>query len=69
MLGRIDVASPNWFRAPTWAMPTVIVVYIWKNLGYEAVIYLAGLQAVPRELHEAARVDGAGHLRTTLTQH
>jgi ABC-type sugar transport system permease subunit len=41
-------------------MPMVIIVYIWKNLGYATVVYLAGLQTVPRELYEAARVDGAG---------
>lgn len=55
-----SINSPNWFRDPNWAMPAVIVVYIWKNLGYAVVIYLAGLQSVPRELYEAARVDGAG---------
>ena len=41
-------------------MPAVIVVYVWKNLGYSVVIFLAGLQGIPRELYEAARVDGAG---------
>jgi multiple sugar transport system permease protein/sn-glycerol 3-phosphate transport system permease protein len=42
-----------------WAMPAVIIVYVWKTAGYAAVIFLAGLQAIPRELYEAARVDGA----------
>src|SRR5262249_46560959 len=51
--------SPNWYNDPNWAMPMVIIAYIWKNLGYAVVIYLAGLQAIPRELYEAARVDGA----------
>jgi multiple sugar transport system permease protein/sn-glycerol 3-phosphate transport system permease protein len=41
-------------------MPAVIIVYVWKNLGYAVVIYLAGLQGIPRELYDAARVDGAG---------
>lgn len=59
LLGGLGIDSPNWFRDPSWAMPAVIVVYIWKNLGYAVVIYLAGLQAVPRDLYEAARVDGA----------
>lgn len=40
-------------------MAAVIIVYVWKNLGYAVVIYLAGLQAIPRELYEAAYVDGA----------
>jgi multiple sugar transport system permease protein/sn-glycerol 3-phosphate transport system permease protein len=43
-------------------MPAVIIVYVWKNLGYAVVIYLAGLQSVPADLHEAAKVDGAGPL-------
>ncbi|CAN5618903.1 sugar ABC transporter permease [soil metagenome] len=51
--------SPNWLLDPHWAMPAVIMVYVWKNLGYAVVIYLAGLQAIPRELYEAALVDGA----------
>jgi multiple sugar transport system permease protein/sn-glycerol 3-phosphate transport system permease protein len=41
-------------------MPAIIIVYIWKNVGFTTVIYLAGLQAIPRDLYEAARVDGAG---------
>jgi multiple sugar transport system permease protein/sn-glycerol 3-phosphate transport system permease protein len=52
--------SPNWLRDTTWAMPAIIIVYIWKNLGFAAVIYLAGLQGIPQDLYEAARLDGAG---------
>lgn len=44
---------------PTWAMVWVIVVGVWKNVGFYAVMYLAGLQSIPRELYEAAAVDGA----------
>jgi sn-glycerol 3-phosphate transport system permease protein len=43
-------------------MPAVIIVYVWKNLGFTAVIYLAGLQAIPKDLYEAAKIDGAGPL-------
>lgn len=60
ILGKAGITSPNWYNDPDWAMPMVIIVYIWKNLGYATVVYLAGLQTVPRELYEAARVDGAG---------
>jgi ABC-type sugar transport system permease subunit len=56
----VGLTSPNWFRDSAWAMPAVIIVYVWKNLGYAVVIYLAGLQSVPEDLHEAAKVDGAG---------
>jgi multiple sugar transport system permease protein/sn-glycerol 3-phosphate transport system permease protein len=52
--------SPNWLLDPAWAMAAVIIVHVWKNLGYAVVIFLAGLQAIPRELYEAAVVDGAG---------
>ena len=41
-------------------MPAIIIVYIWKNLGFATVIFLAGLQAIPQDLYEAAKVDGAG---------
>jgi sn-glycerol 3-phosphate transport system permease protein len=58
------VASPQWFNDPDLTLVMVIVVYVWKNMGYAAVIYLAGLQTVPRDLIEAAAIDGAGSWRT-----
>ena len=60
MLSTFDIRSPVWLNDPNWAMPAVIIVYIWKNLGFAAVIYLAGLQGIPKDLYEAAKVDGAG---------
>ncbi len=60
LLDRLGIPSPNWYNDPNWAMPMVIIVYTWKNLGYATVIYLAGLQTIPKDLYEAARVDGAG---------
>lgn len=60
LLGLLGLNSPNWLGTTTWAMPAVIIVYVWKNLGYAVVIYLAGLQGIPRELYDAALVDGAG---------
>lgn len=62
LLARLGQGSPNWYNDPNFAMPMVMAAYVWKNLGYAVVIYLAGLQAIPRELYEAARVDGAGAL-------
>lgn len=59
-LEAIGLTSPRWLTDPAWALPAVIVVYVWKNLGYAVVIFLAGLQSIARELYEAARVDGAG---------
>jgi multiple sugar transport system permease protein/sn-glycerol 3-phosphate transport system permease protein len=60
LLGLLGLNSPNWLNDPAWAMPAVIIVYVWKNLGYAVVIYLAGLQGIARELYDAALVDGAG---------
>ncbi|PFG33515.1 carbohydrate ABC transporter permease [Sanguibacter antarcticus] len=56
--------SPEWYLDRDWALAMVIVVYVWKNLGYAAVIYLAALQSVPKDLLDAAALDGAGRSRT-----
>ena len=58
-LERIGVAPVDWLGDPLWAMPTIILLAVWKNFGYNMVILLAGLQAIPGELYEAARIDGA----------
>jgi multiple sugar transport system permease protein/sn-glycerol 3-phosphate transport system permease protein len=60
ILDPFSIPSPTWLRDPVWAMVAVIIVYIWKNLGFAAVIFLAGLQTIPKDLYEAAKVDGAG---------
>ncbi len=60
LLSPLGVTSPNWLRDPNWAMVAVTVVYVWKNVGYTLVVFLAGLQAIPRELYEAALIDGTG---------
>lgn len=51
---------PRWTASTTWAMPTLILLTIWKSVGYYSVVYLAALQGVPRELYEASLIDGAG---------
>jgi ABC-type sugar transport system permease subunit len=58
-LDAVGLRSPNWLLDPNWALLAVIMVHVWKNVGYAVVIFLAGLQAIPRELYEAATVDGA----------
>ena len=55
----VSLSSPDWLNQPAWSMPAIIIVYVWKNMGFAAVIFLAGLQAIPRDLYDAARVDGA----------
>jgi multiple sugar transport system permease protein len=59
ILGAIGLPEPGWWTDPTWAMPSVILASAWKDLGFVMVILLAGLQAIPDELYEAARIDGA----------
>lgn len=63
LLGLIGIAGPGWWTDPAWSMPAIILASAWKDLGFVMVILLAGLQAVPEELHEAATVDGAGPWR------
>ncbi|MCG5218902.1 carbohydrate ABC transporter permease [Streptosporangium sp. KLBMP 9127] len=58
-LGVIGVEGPGWWTDPHWAMPSIILASAWKDLGFVMIILLAGLQAIPGEYHEAARVDGA----------
>jgi multiple sugar transport system permease protein len=62
-LEAIGLAPVDWLGDPLWSMPAIIVFAAWKNFGYNMIILLAALQAVPRELYEAARRDGAGAVR------
>jgi multiple sugar transport system permease protein len=68
-LGAIGIDPVDWLGDPHWSMPAIILFAAWKNFGYNMVILLAALQAIPGELYESARVDGAGPLRqfTDLT--
>jgi multiple sugar transport system permease protein len=57
---RTYLAPPDWLNDAKWAKPGVILLTLWKNVGFTMVIYLAALQGVPESLYEAAEVDGAG---------
>ena len=59
LLGHVGVHQIDWLGDPRWAMPAIILMATWKNFGYNMLICIAGLQNIPRELHEAAALDGA----------
>jgi multiple sugar transport system permease protein len=62
-LGGLGLSPIDWLGDPRWAMPAIIVFAIWKNFGYNMIIFLAGLQSIPEPLYEAARIDGASTWR------
>lgn len=66
-LSDLGVSSPpNWLQSTSLALPTVIVVGLWKNVGFTMIVLLAGMQQVPEDLYEAATLDGAGPWRRFL---
>jgi len=58
-LGHFGIAPIDWLGDPHFSMPAIIIFAVWKNFGYNMIILLAGLQSIPPELYEAARIDGA----------
>ena len=62
-LSQFGIPPIDWLGDPHWAMPAIILFAIWKSFGYNMVILLAGLQGIPQELYEAARIDGASAAR------
>jgi len=60
ILALFGLPDVNWLGDPRWAMPAIILMAVWKNFGYNMIIFVAGLQSIPTTLYEAARVDGAG---------
>jgi len=59
-LGLCGVAPIDWLGDPFWAMPAIILMAVWKNFGFNMILFVAALQAVPERLYEAASLDGAG---------
>jgi len=60
LLTTIGVTPPNWLGDPNWAMISLAITTIWWTIGFNFVLYTAGLQDIPRELYESAAMDGAG---------
>ncbi len=59
LLDRGGVPTASWLTDPTWALPAVAATTVWMNVGFATIVILAGLQNIPEELYESARVDGA----------
>jgi len=59
LLGLVGIQGPGWWTDPNWAMPAIIIASVWKDLGFNMLILLAGLQSIPEHLYEAATIDGA----------
>lgn len=55
----LPLTPPDWLQSRVWAMPAIILMSVWKGLGYNMVLFLAGLQGIPAHLYEAAEIDGA----------
>jgi len=60
LLGYVGVDGPSWLTDPKFALFSIIIVSIWKGAGYNMMLYLAGLQNIPEELYDSAKIDGAG---------
>jgi multiple sugar transport system permease protein len=59
-LSLIGINGIDWLGDPAWSMPAIILMAVWKNFGYNMIIFIAGLQNIPKEMYEAASIDGAG---------
>ncbi len=62
-LTHLGIGPIDWLGDPHWAMPAIILMAVWKGFGYNMLIFIAGLQAIPDELYDAAEIDGAGPFR------
>jgi len=56
----VGLQPVDWLGDPRWALPAIVLLSVWKNFGYGMILFVAGLQAIPESLYEAARLDGAG---------
>ena len=65
LLYRLGVSNlPQWLADPKWAMVAIIILSVWKDVGFSAVLFMAGLQGIPEVLYEAAKIDGASQFQT-----
>jgi multiple sugar transport system permease protein len=60
IIGLVGLPPQKWITDPFWAIPAIVLMTVWQGVGVSTIIFLAGLQAVPEDLYDAAEVDGAG---------
>ena len=58
-LGHFGLGPVDWLGDPHWSIPAIVILAVWKNFGYNMIIFVAALQAIPTDLYEAARIDGS----------
>lgn len=63
LLQKIGLNGPNWLANAVWAMPVIVLMSCWRNIGYYMIIYLSGLQNIPKDLYEVADVEGANKIQ------
>jgi len=63
LFSAFGITLPGWMGGPSLALFSIIIMTVWKSLGYNTIIYLSGLQNIPKDYYEAADIDGAGKLR------
>jgi ABC-type sugar transport system permease subunit len=64
LLRNVGITGPDWLANPALAMPSIIAMAVWRNVGFAMVVFVAGMQAIPTVLYEAASIDGAGRWRS-----
>ena len=64
LLSLVGIQGPNWVRDPIWTKPLLITLFLWRWTGNDMMYFLAGLQSIPSEIYEAAKVDGASAVQT-----
>jgi multiple sugar transport system permease protein len=67
LLRYIGIQGPNWLGSTQWALPSIIIQAIWAGLGFNIIIFLAGLQGISQEYYEAAEIDGANGIQKFFT--
>ncbi|HKC15984.1 MAG TPA: sugar ABC transporter permease [Steroidobacteraceae bacterium] len=60
LLTHLGLPAIDWLGDPHWSMPSIVLLAVWKNFGYNMIILIAALQAIPEDLYDAARLEGAG---------